>query len=345
MPRKKRTIDCYPLQLVVGLSKDYPGIWGKMQEAVSIAHSNGENWNSLCNIPSDVATWVMTVAYQNFNHGFGYGVISQILYSWRTYKKVYSINKELAEVLIEGAEIEDVLAESLLNVPFPSFYLEFEDWKYDGEFTGAFISFDAPRKEMDSNKRGLELEISLVNGGNGFKVLPVVIDKNTSILDSLKKYSKMSNEAGLSNYSQEETENDSRQAAEIIQLVLYLCSINSEVTENEQQKRVYRKSTSKTTDTFREIQKWDVGVRIGKAIKHHKTTTSSATTKIPGTHKGHPGTKKKPHVRRAHFHNYWVGTGDSRRLVLKFLAPSYINFLPNADCTGDEITVVKHDVK
>lgn len=337
MPRKKRPLDSYPLQLVVGLNKDYPGIWEKMREAVDIANANGDSWNPLCVIPSDVSTWLLTTAFQKFNPGFGYGVIAQILYSWRKYKKVYSFNKELAEILIEGAEIEDVLAESLLNVPFPAFYLEFAGWKYDGKFTGAFISFDAPKGDMNNKTRGLEIEIALVDGGSGFKVLPLVIDKNTSILDSLKKYSQLSNEAGLSNYSQEETENDSRQAAEIIQLVLYLCSINSEVTENDEQKKVYRKS-QKTTDTFREIQKWDVGVRIGKAIRSHRNSSSnSTTTNNPGTHKA--GTRKRPHVRRAHFHNYWVGSGNAKHLVLKFLAPSYINFA-SADC----IDVVKHDV-
>ena len=38
-----------------------------------------------------------------------------------------------------------------------------------------------------------------------------------------------------------------------------------------------------------------------------------------------PGGKKRPHSRRGHWHHYWAGPQDDRRLILKWTAPTYIH--------------------
>ena len=43
------------------------------------------------------------------------------------------------------------------------------------------------------------------------------------------------------------------------------------------------------------------------------------------------GKSKAPHSRRGHWHHYWVGKKDSgeRRLILKWIAPTFVNGTPN----------------
>ena len=55
-------------------------------------------------------------------------------------------------------------------------------------------------------------------------------------------------------------------AIEAVHLTLYICAENAEIAENETQKKIYRKPT-KTTDRFREIRKWDVGVKTGEILR------------------------------------------------------------------------------
>ena len=50
-----------------------------------------------------------------------------------------------------------------------------------------------------------------------------------------------------------------------LQLVLYICAQNSEITEDERQKYITRKPQKKEyiKDKYREIQKWNCGTQTG----------------------------------------------------------------------------------
>lgn len=53
------------------------------------------------------------------------------------------------------------------------------------------------------------------------------------------------------------------------------------------------------------------------------------------------GIKKCPHVRRAHPHRYWVGTGENKRLITRFLTDIPVNIGPGEDIH----TVAIHPLK
>ena len=77
--------------------------------------------------------------------------------------------------------------------------------------------------------------------------------------------------------------------------------------------------------------KWEVGYRLGAALRqalseHHPEECAST-----GTH-GSP----RPHVRRAHWHTFWVGHRDlpeSRRAILRWLHPILVNVQDVEDLT------------
>ena len=54
-----------------------------------------------------------------------------------------------------------------------------------------------------------------------------------------------------------------------------------------------------------------------------------------GKNKG-SNSKKSPHLRMGHYHHYWVGKMDKpeeRKLILKYIAPIYINSTDIRDTT------------
>jgi len=74
-------------------------------------------------------------------------------------------------------------------------------------------------------------------------------------------------------------------------------------------------------------QTWEVGVRVGKALQSAYVRAGQRT----GT-----GAKKRPHVRRAHWHGYWVGPRskpEERRLELRWLPPILVGL------RGEEVEV------
>ena len=344
MAKKKRNIESIPLKITQEWGKLFPGIWKEIDDSRDFFAKRFSPWNPICLIPTEATTYVLLK--RNSRLDATAGMALQVLYSWRKYKKVYAINEDLAELLMKSSEDMAVLSENVMKLPFPAIYIEFDGWLFDNQFIGAFINFDSPFEDVDMQIRSVELQISLVNKELKMKLLPLVIKEGVSIVDSFKRYFDLTTENDfMSQNRQKELMDDVRVASQIIQVVLYLCAANAEIAENPVQKKIYQKSTdnNKEKDVLREVEKFDVGVRIGKAIKLHKDECVKEKKELEELSKEYrKGTKKRPHVRRSHFHNYWVGTGDNKHLELRFLTPAYINFSANNE--EESLDVVKHEI-
>ena len=101
-----------------------------------------------------------------------------------------------------------------------------------------------------------------------------------------------------------------------LNLYLYLCSEQPELS-----KATLVKSANKKGKTWMrsESNLVQVGVRIGRFIKSSKETQSTSSG---------DGLKRvvAGHVRRAHWHHYWVGKkSEGQKLILKWVHPTLIN--------------------
>ena len=113
-------------------------------------------------------------------------------------------------------------------------------------------------------------------------------------------------------------------------LVLYLCAENAEIGDG--QKLPRRPTPIRTKSGFRifppdQPTKWDVGVRLGAALRKAYHAIETAGT---GQHAG-----PRPHVRRAHWHGFRSGAmkredgspipADERSFKLRWLPPIPVN--------------------
>ena len=120
----------------------------------------------------------------------------------------------------------------------------------------------------------------------------------------------------------------------VLQLVLYLCAQNAEIAPNSEQ-AVYTRRSATIKDRYAEIQKWYVGVRIGNAVRAHRKKIALST----GTGETH--SSPRPHMRRGHWHSFWIGpksTPEERKLILKWVAPTFVC------ATEDDTPVTLHHV-
>lgn len=122
-----------------------------------------------------------------------------------------------------------------------------------------------------------------------------------------------------------------------ISLLLYLCTVNSEIRdEKTRMKRPANPEPMKTRKGPKLFPAasptaWDVGVRIGAAIRAAQDREKSEPQ--GGTH-----ASPRPHVRRAHWHSFLTGPGRQER-VLKWLPPIPINM------DDPDLPAVLRDVK
>lgn len=83
---------------------------------------------------------------------------------------------------------------------------------------------------------------------------------------------------------------------------------------------------------------WDVGVRVGAAIRQQKIRKQS---EWPERNQGEHNSPR-PHVRRGHWHHFWTGPKtqpEERKLILKWLSPMTVAANP------DDAPIVLHKVE
>lgn len=96
--------------------------------------------------------------------------------------------------------------------------------------------------------------------------------------------------------------------------VAYLCSTNADIVPSYKPVKESRRNNAKR----RSAATWhDVGYRIGSELRAYERVSHE---RIP-----HQGGTVRPHMRRAHWHHYWIGPRDGeRKLVLKWVAPTMV---------------------
>lgn len=124
------------------------------------------------------------------------------------------------------------------------------------------------------------------------------------------------------------------QAGLILKCMIYLCSYEPDIRETIASKN-NAKQAKKNNSKQKLTREYSVGERFGEAFrKWTKAQTHNSSNNNSHNH-------KKPHVRRAHWHRFWVGKKDSsdRKLVIKWVSECFCG-----THNSNELDVVKHKV-
>lgn len=124
----------------------------------------------------------------------------------------------------------------------------------------------------------------------------------------------------------------------LIQILLYLSSYEPDIRETVVSKsRRAASKRNKSNKKDKPEREYIVGERFGAAFKKWSTTVEKQHNTTTS------GTKKiKPHVRRAHWHRYWIGSkkNNEQTLITKWLHECYCGL----DDELSELDTVKHKV-
>lgn len=129
----------------------------------------------------------------------------------------------------------------------------------------------------------------------------------------------------------------SETAAPLVSLLLYLCADEAEIGDGKvQPTRPVPKRTKHGWRLFaaEKPSVWDVGVRLGAALRRAQAAQQIEVSKESGTH-----ARPRAHIRRAHWHTFLSGAGRTDRR-LKWLPPIPVNV-----DSPDELPAVIRDVK
>jgi len=104
--------------------------------------------------------------------------------------------------------------------------------------------------------------------------------------------------------------------AGVVGLLLYLCTADADMTR-------ISVPTIGAAHQGSDVRVVSAGYRIGAALRAHRTAGGPIATAAAGT-----GASPAAHLRRAHWHSYWVGPRsepDQRHLEVRWLSPVLVN--------------------
>ena len=305
-------------------SKRYPGAWRQIE---SFRAMRGDpslpEWPDWCFCPLHGAHAIVAqaAAYDLSPHPTDVSALAGLA-AWRPTQGVYRFDPDLFQAVWDTPVSGRLPVDLLYRLPEWCVYIETPDrTAYDLVLHGFFAYLD-----WDVNGEYTELILLLdVEGAvTGLFPMPLYIveaglqESLDRMLDSARATA-FSQGTSLPNPTGEGREQIRREIEPLVSLVLYLCSINSDVRDaagtTRQPERPTPKRTRKGPRLFPPDHPtvWETGFRIGAALRRAREE---------GERKAGTGThaSPRPHVRRAHWHTYLTGKGRKKR-VLKWLPP------------------------
>lgn len=319
---KRKSLAPLPLRMATEFEQNFSGCYQICDDMMIKARREANIWEKVY-IPIAASNAIMQTIYGDPAKG----TVLHVLYSWRREKQILVFDKTLFSEVIKTEQAERVPVEALESIPYYAFYIDLEHLGMDlGEiFSGFFVTFE----EED---QGRELRITAVTSSGEVIPFYLPLQKDKSIGQSLSdsRGTKIL-EKILGFCARKSIEKTTKILSKFLCLIVYICCKNADIEENPEQKAYRRPPASRDLikDVPREIQKWDVGWRIGAKLRDKVYTgPEKGGEEKEACEKVQRG--KRPHVRAAHYHHFWIGKRGTpeRRLVVKWIPPIAINLAP-----------------
>lgn len=246
---------------------------------------------------------------------------------WTKYKKIYELQPTFANYLAD-TESAKVSCELWKRLPYESFYLYFGDREINpekyglGSITiktckGAFVRVHVVSKLI------LNLGIEILGNGGEEKWIGFALNipEGMNFDDAIDYY--VDSRKGIESFDPKRIEEIKEFWRPFFRIVMnacqYLSASNAEIKDIKVAKKDRPISKSKDGKEKKvNIQVSQVGYSIGQKFEKMYQESVNNTERI-----GMKGTKKRPHVRRAHWHHYWTGPGRTV-LEVKWLEPVFV---------------------
>lgn len=279
------------------------------------------------------------------------------IYKWKRWKKIYMFNTDLMANLINQSDRTDpksliIPKDFLLNIPYETFFINangfFDDMLEENEIVkninssdmiikinGFFVRIDT---EKETKRKILVFNIPMYICDKSYN-LKIFNSMNHEIIldgESIQDCIQLSiDDKGFINTVTSKN-NYTKLTMRCLTLLLYILAANSDITDGSINTYKPKKKNKSIIDAFSEIQQFNVGYRVGAALKQHGMQHNLQSY-------GNNGKKKIPHTRRGHWHHYWVGprNSDHRELIVHWIPPIAVNSNWIDENPVGEVTLVK----
>jgi hypothetical protein len=325
-----------PQLYVLDVSQKYPGIWDHFEAYRKQLKAFRGGWPSWCFCPDYTGVPVIrnllgTEASEPTLEEVGMGERISILATWRMTQGVYRFDSTVLDEVWDTPVTGNLPAELLLKLPEWCIYVETPGKVFEGVPMYGFFA----KLNCGDQTPSLTLFIDL-DVGNGIVTLPL---NDLTIEDSMRHFAAVTAEENpgddlLSHIDRYAfSVNMGRLLAPLVSSVLYICSEASDITHSRHPNQSPGNPTPRKTKKGRVLlaaghpNVWQVGYRIGPRLR--QAGSRRASDSLGGKH-----SSPRSHIRRAHWHSYWVGSRQDpvgRKLEVRWLHPVLVNVAQTED--------------
>lgn len=252
------------------------------------------------------------------------------LVAWRPTKSIYRFHPALYEALVETDLEGDVPSDVLLRMPSWAVYIETppsENMPFPTLGFWAYLSRLGKQNELEL--------VGLWRPGADFQ--DASIDHERDVLafslplgnHPVADLTRMMFDGFEQDHDPSQNRNGRENANAIINhvvsamlsLLLYLCSEEPDINDWEPLKpKAKFFGTTRRWIVAKDVRQWEVGIRLGAALDPSSREIRGNSTNDPGM-----GSSPRPHIRRAHWHSYWIGKRGGQTVSLRWLPPIPVN--------------------
>ena len=225
----------------------------------------------------------------------------QNIFAWNKTKQVYRFDDDLWNTIqsVEKAEVHCAVFDLL---PFPTFWI---DREFENGFAGCMF-----------NRLDGEVWFSFLRDDDIISYLKIPYTDNTdgaTIEDLLEGY--------------DIPEWFFKNLHSALNAVIYLCTTEPDISTTKVELPTIAKRTTKKpakqAGKKNTVKIGNVGANVGRIIREYEERERRVSAGSVGT--GKKGTKKSPHIRKAHYHSYWIKENGEKQLIVKFLSPIFVH--------------------
>jgi hypothetical protein len=244
---------------------------------------------------------------------------------WRKNKISYKIDKELLSQFYQMDIPKTLAVDFILKQPATTYYLDVSEYGDEilkhlhGIFINTMVVDDFALVRMilysPNNELGDTIVLHLrVNTSSKELKIPTFKTEKCSDVDAEKLYTLFLN------------------------FMIYLHASNKDIEISERTRQNHSKEHhGPIKDKFREVKEFSVGYRYGSEVRKNRVRYKYVGEAADSHNYNHR--KVSSHYRAAHWHRYWVGTGDNKELVPKWIEGIFVKGSIESD------DVVIHKVK
>ena len=245
------------------------------------------------------------------------------MYLWRAGKGIYRFSPELYRTLVNQPFSGDIPNECLYRMPEWAVYIETPGIAIGGLPVSGFIA------HLDYNlySRETDLQFAIFRQGISEPKMIALPLGEGGLIEAMHRVDAIDSMFNIPRDRQIGLREDYRHAlSSMLQLLLYLCSEEPDMPAVEHPSS--RRTFSGGVRSPESARLWDVGVRIGAALRKADAVRNSGLSDERDIAGNACGSHARPraHIRSAHWTTYWTGPRTGRQTpILRWIPPLPIN--------------------